>query len=107
MLQLPLEPPAAAEQLLALHGRALRMVAQGTGEHFAGLGQAARTCRLSSKLARQCRGLDACSGWLRHATGPRCDAFVAELRAAVAQAARTGGDGSCGSRSGRGSCWAE
>ena len=77
------EPLAATEQLLQLHGRALRLVAHGTGQHFAGLGQAARACKLSSKLARQCRELDACSGWLRHVSGPRCDAFVTELAIAV------------------------
>ena len=110
------EPPAAAELLLALHGRALRLVARLTGQHQAGLSQAAREHRLSSRLARQCRELDAASGWIRHVTEPRCDAFLAELGAALtdgggeagaAAAARGAVVGSCSaSCSGSDAGWA-
>ena len=76
--------------LLALHGTALRHAALVTGCHFAGLSQLARANRLSSRLTRKCRELDAVSGWVRHVTRPRCDDFLAELASALHAARQQG-----------------
>ena len=81
-LQFPPQQDAVG-LLLRLHGDLLRAACSGIGQHQQGLAQVARRCRLTPRLARKCRELDAVSGWLRHITAPKATAFIEEVLAAM------------------------
>jgi hypothetical protein len=70
----------AAALLLALHGHVLRQISETHGHHYEGLGQCAKSKQFSCGVSRRLRQLDNAAAWIRHVTGPRCSAFVAEIQ---------------------------
>ena len=76
----------ASPLIMDLHGTLLRELAEAAGEHFLGLGQAARHFRsLPLRLRRKLHHLDITYNLVRHMTQPGSDAFLSEIRKAVAQ----------------------
>ena len=66
------------------HGSSLRALSDAAGEHFEGLGVAARLLRkrklLSNKLAKKLVRLDECAAILRHITKASCSALAHSIQ---------------------------
>jgi hypothetical protein len=78
----------AADLLIGLHGRLLRMAAASTGRHFTGLGTMARLLKLPGGLAKKLARLDAATAFIRHATIPDSENFFQDVRLALANCDR-------------------
>ena len=88
----------AAQLLLELHGRILRLLAKETGSHFEGLAVASRHISRSStrrdkvfkKWLRDLANLDGVSAWVRHITVPKSEEFAQASMGFLAQIAADG-----------------
>jgi hypothetical protein len=67
--------------LFDLRGTCLRTMSEQCGVHFEGLPHANRRLKLGTSIARKPRQLDIVVAWLRHVTGPKCAALLADLEA--------------------------
>jgi hypothetical protein len=84
---------SAADLLIAVHGRILRMACEATGTHFSGLQVMGRLLKLPGSLAKRLARLDATTSYLRHATRPSCENLFLEVQQALAD---RGGSKDCG-----------
>jgi cold shock CspA family protein len=78
------------------HGSSLRALSDAAGEHFEGLGVAARLLRkrklLSNKLAKKLVRLDECAAILRHITKASCSALAHSIQEELAMVLLPGAD---------------